>query len=106
MIITDELIAARKALDLTQAELAKRAGLSRMTVQRTEAGDIDPRLSTLLEMARVLGMGLMMVPNDLRPELEAFLRSGGRFIGQAAGAGAPHSVVEVLSKPASGKNKR
>ena len=49
------LAAARKAHQMTQAQLAERAGLSRMTVQRTEGGDLDPRYSTLAEMARVLG---------------------------------------------------
>lgn len=99
------LIAARKSIGLTQAELAARAGLSRMTVQRIEAGDIDPRLSTLLEMARVLGMELMMVPGELRANVEGFLRSGGRVIGQPAGAGAPQSVVDLLRQPADTKGK-
>lgn len=107
MSIITALVSARKSAGLTQAELAARAGLSRMTVQRIEAGDIDPRLSTLLEMARVLGMELMMVPGELRPDVEGFLRSGGRVIGQPPGAGAPQSVVDILRQPADteGKNK-
>ena len=105
MSIVTELINARKATRLTQAELAARAGLSRMTVQRIEAGDIDPRLSTLLEMARVLGMELMMVPAELRPDVEGFLRSGGRVIGQPAGASAPQSVVDLLRQAAGTKNE-
>lgn len=52
---------ARKAANLTQAELAERAGLSRMTVQRLESGSLDPRLSTLQELARVLNMELHAV---------------------------------------------
>ena len=67
------LNSARKAQRLTQAELAERAGLSRMTVQRLESGSLDPRLSTLQEMARVLGMDLVAVPTALRPQLEALL---------------------------------
>lgn len=57
-----QLAQARKAQHLTQAELAERAGLSRMTVQRLESGSLDPRLSTLHEMARVLGLALAAVP--------------------------------------------
>ena len=34
------LAAARKAHQMTQAQLAESAGLSRMTVQRTEGGDL------------------------------------------------------------------
>jgi transcriptional regulator with XRE-family HTH domain len=56
------LAETRKRQGLTQAALAEAAGLSRMTVQRIESGDIDPRLSTLQEMARVLGLDLMAVP--------------------------------------------
>lgn len=59
------LAQARKTQQLTQAELAERAGLSRMTVQRLESGSLDPRLSTLHEMARVLGLQLVAVPAPL-----------------------------------------
>ncbi|MDB5964322.1 MAG: family transcriptional regulator [Polaromonas sp.] len=95
--LTHELEQARKAANLSQDELAERAGLSRMTVQRTESGVIDPRLSSVLVLARALGMDLMLVPLALRPELESFVRSGGRFLGQAAGAGAPPSIADTLA---------
>jgi len=61
MNLIAELQAARKRLGLKQQELAEQAGLSRMTVQRIESGAIDPRLSTLAEMARVLGLELVAV---------------------------------------------
>jgi transcriptional regulator with XRE-family HTH domain len=95
--LTEELEKARKAAGLSQETLATQAGLSRMTVQRIESGQIDPRLSTLLEMARVLGLELMTVPAALRPQLEDFVRSGGRLLGQPAGAGAPPSIAQSLA---------
>jgi transcriptional regulator with XRE-family HTH domain len=95
--LTDEIEKARKAAGLSQEALATQAGLSRMTVQRIESGQIDPRLSTLLEMARVLGLELMTVPAALRPQLEDFVRSGGRLLGQPAGAGAPLSIAQSLA---------
>ena len=91
------LVAARKAQQLTQAQLAEQAGLSRMAVQRTETGDVDPRYSTVAEMARVLGMQLVAVPADLLPALQAFIQSGGKFLGQPTGAEAPPSVVDSLA---------
>lgn len=94
--IIEELTAARRAANMNQQELAGKAGLSRMTVQRTEAGAIDPRLSTLQVMARALGMDIMLVPSELRGDLEEFVRSGGRFLGQPAGVGAPRSIVDTL----------
>ncbi|WP_422842895.1 helix-turn-helix transcriptional regulator [Acidovorax sp. M2(2025)] len=93
------LAATRKAHHMTQAELAQRAGLSRMTVQRTEGGDLDPRYSTLAEMARVLGLDIIAVPSSLRPSLEAFVQAGGKFLGQPQGVDAPPSVVDSLSRP-------
>lgn len=98
--LLDELQHARKAAGLTHEAQAQRAGLSRMTVQRTEAGKIDPRLSTLQVLARSLGMDLMLVPKALRPELEDFVRSGGRFLGQPPGVGAPPSLIDELLQPA------
>ncbi len=62
--LIQELEQARKAAGLSQEALAKAAGLSRMTVQRIESGAIDPRLSTLAEMARVLGLQLVAVASE------------------------------------------
>ena len=97
-MLIEELEAARKAADLTQEQLAARSGLSRMTVQRTEAGQIDPRLSSVAAIAKTLGMDVMLVPTLLRPELESFVRSGGRFLGQLAGSGAPLSIAQTLAR--------
>lgn len=76
--MTSELITTlaltRKTVRMTQAELAERAGLSRMAVQRTETGDVDPRFSTLQEMARVLDMELIAVPTALLPQVQALLQ--------------------------------
>lgn len=96
--LIEELEAARKAVEMSQEQLAQSAGLSRMTVQRTEAGQIDPRLSSITAIAKTLGMEVMLVPTALRPELESFVRSGGRFLGQPAGSGAPLSIAQTLTK--------
>ncbi|AKM33107.1 transcriptional regulator [Pandoraea faecigallinarum] len=96
MSLMEPLIAARKDAGLTQAELAERAGLSRMTVQKMESGALDPRVSTVLESARALGLEPMLVPAGLRQEVEAFLRSGGKYLAQPSGVSAPPSIVETL----------
>jgi transcriptional regulator with XRE-family HTH domain len=59
------LTAVRKSRQMTQAELAQRAGLSRMTIQRLESNGLDPRLSTLQEMARVLDYQFVAIPTEL-----------------------------------------
>jgi DNA-binding XRE family transcriptional regulator len=93
--LQSELESARRAAGVSQQELASRAGLSRMTVQRTESHEIDPRLSTVIEMARALGMDVMLVPTVLRPDLENFVRAG-KYLAQPPGGDAPPSVVDTL----------
>ncbi|WP_342305409.1 CBS domain-containing protein [Methanolobus sp. ZRKC5] len=49
----DELKQKRTDLGLTQSDLAKRAGVSQPLIARIEAGDVDPRLSTLKKIINV-----------------------------------------------------
>jgi transcriptional regulator with XRE-family HTH domain len=101
--ILDELREIRRLSQMTQNDLAEKAGLTRMTVQRVEGKSIDPRLSTIEIMARALGLELLLVPTSLKPELDAFVRSGGKLLGQPAGIGAPLSIVdELLAKSTKG----
>jgi transcriptional regulator with XRE-family HTH domain len=46
----------RTKKNLSQATLAKRAGLSREYVNKIEAGRYDPPLSTLNSLAKALGV--------------------------------------------------
>ena len=46
----------RQAKGISQADLAKRAGLTRVYVTRLEAGRQDPSLSTINALARPLGV--------------------------------------------------
>ena len=46
----------RQAKGLSQAEVAKRAGLSREYINKIEAGKYDPSLSTINALAAALGV--------------------------------------------------
>ncbi len=94
--LLSELQAARVGAELSQDQVAARAGLSRMTVQRIESGAIDPRLSTLFVLARALGLELMLVPMGLRADLEDFVRAGGKALARPVGLDAPPSVIDSL----------
>ncbi|WP_229722861.1 helix-turn-helix domain-containing protein [Xylophilus rhododendri] len=98
MSIVQDLSSTRKTAGLSQEQLADAAGLTRMTVNKTESGAVDPRLSSVEEMARALGMELMLVPSTLQAEVQAFVRSGGRLLGQPPGASAPLSVVDHITR--------
>ena len=97
MSIVDELTRLRKASGRTQEDLARTAGLTRMSINRAEVGIVDPKLSSVVELARALGLELMLVPAELQSEVAAFLQSGGRVLGQPAGASAPLSIVDTFS---------
>jgi transcriptional regulator with XRE-family HTH domain len=102
----DVLKKARLAAGLSQSDLAARAGLSRMTVQKIEAGAIDPRLSALLVLLRALGLDVLLIPSAIRPTVDDFLRSGGRLVGQPAGTTAPASIVDVITRGVPSKAER
>ncbi len=52
------LKAARAELDLSQEELARKAGVSRQTINMIERGDYNPSLNLCLSICHVLGKTL------------------------------------------------
>ncbi len=54
MITPAHIRAARALLDITQADLAKRAGISKTGLNNIERGHADPRTSTMAAIERVL----------------------------------------------------
>ena len=73
---------ARLRLDrnLTQAELATQAGISKRTLERLEAGAVAPQLSGLIRVCRVLGLVDrfdLLVPEPV-PSPVAQLKMAGR----------------------------
>ena len=55
-VVADHIVAWRKLRNLTQAQLADRAGVSRSTVQNLERGDGGVSLENLLRVLRALGL--------------------------------------------------
>jgi hypothetical protein len=49
-------------------------------------------------LARALGLELMLVPKSLSEEVQSFVRSGGKMLGQPMGASAPPSLASIASK--------
>jgi predicted transcriptional regulator len=56
--LTDDLVARRVSLGLSQTEVAARMRTSQSSVARLESGDADIRLSTLERYAAALGQEL------------------------------------------------
>jgi transcriptional regulator with XRE-family HTH domain len=65
---------ARRERGLTQAGLAARSGVSRITIARLEAGaDRDIRLGTVVSLCDALGLEIAAVSVDTRPTLQVLL---------------------------------
>jgi transcriptional regulator with XRE-family HTH domain len=77
--IREQIRIAREAKGLTQAGLGQRLAQPQSSISRIERGG-DLRLSTLLEVARVLDLEPMLIPKILVPAV-------GAMIDQAAGRG-------------------
>lgn len=69
---------ARKAKGLSQAALAKRAGVPQSHISRIETAGVDLRLSSLAELARALDLELMLVPRKAVPAARSLLRQAQR----------------------------
>ncbi len=77
MIIQPVLEALRETRlerDLTQAELAQKLGIRQSQISNLERAVVDPRLSTVQDVARVLDLELMLVPRQLIPVIDGLIR--------------------------------
>ena len=58
--MVEQYVQCRKMQGLTQAELAKKAGVPRSNITRFESGSYNPSLELLVRIAAALGMTLQM----------------------------------------------
>lgn len=65
---------ARNQHNWSQRDLASRVGLTQTHISGIESGKIVPRYDTLLELVRVLGSDLLMVPRALVPVVQSIIR--------------------------------
>lgn len=77
--IHEQLKSRRKALGLTQGDMAERVGMTRQQYQYLESKG-NPRLDTLGLVAKGLKMDLMLIPQEKRRDIEDLL-SGKRQMG-------------------------
>lgn len=70
----DDLYEARKALGLTQSDVARKLSMRQGHLSRIEQGKVDIRLSNFLDIARLLGLEVMLVPRQAKPVLEQLLK--------------------------------
>ena len=66
---------AREAKGLSQRGLSARTGVPQSHISKIERGGTDIRLSSLIELARVLDLDLMLVPRKAVPAVDTVIRS-------------------------------
>ena len=74
--IVSAIKTARKAKGLSQRDLSARAHVPQSHISKIESGAVDLKLSSLIELARVLDLELMLAPRKLVPAVQSVVRSG------------------------------
>ncbi|MGE0715906.1 MAG: helix-turn-helix transcriptional regulator [Alphaproteobacteria bacterium] len=72
----EALRGARRRHGWSQAELGRRVGLPQAHISGIETGRIVPRFDTMLDLVRVLGLDLVLVPKAMVPIVRAMTRGG------------------------------
>lgn len=64
----------RRAKGLSQAELGRRLDLPQSYISKIETGDRVPRFDLFLEIIRILGSDVFLVPAEKAPLVRSILR--------------------------------
>lgn len=71
---TEKIREARLKKGLKQEQLAQKVGLTQAHLSRIERGEVDPRLSTLIELIRILDLEIVLTPISALTAINALLR--------------------------------
>ena len=80
---------ARTQKGWSQRDLSQRAGVPQAHISKIESGAVDLRLSTLVQLARLVDLELVLVPRAALPAVQAIVREAeaddpGRLVRAAA----------------------
>src|SRR5262249_36952589 len=81
------LVEARHRHQWSQRELATKVGLPQVHISAIETGKVAPTFNTLLDLVRVLGFDLLLVPRPLVPAVQSIIRDSEHAQRQDAGEG-------------------
>lgn len=71
--IVAELRAARLQKGLSQRELSAQSGVPQSHISKIESGSVDLRVSSLIALARVLGLELFLASKRYIPAVQAII---------------------------------
>ena len=66
---------SREDKKLTQTALAEKLGVNQSSIAKIESGQVDLPTSRLIEMARVLGLEVVLIPTEKTGAIQALLKS-------------------------------
>ena len=72
--IAEKLKATREAKGLSQRKLSQLAGVPQGHISKIESGNVDLRVSSLIELTRALGLELTLVPRNTLPAVNTIAR--------------------------------
>lgn len=73
--IYEQLKQTRKKLHLSQSALGSKLGLPQSHLSKIESGQVNLRFSSLTEIARLLGLEIMLVPRQSVSMIEAIINN-------------------------------
>ena len=74
--ILKQIKIARQEKGLKQSEFGNKLGLPQSHISKIERGETDPRLSTVVDMARIVDRELILVPRRLAHTIRPMIEGG------------------------------
>jgi transcriptional regulator with XRE-family HTH domain len=96
------LKSARVAKGWSQRDLSGRSGLPQAQISKIENSDIDPQISTLLELARSLDLDLQLVPRAALTAVEATVKDVVRRSEERSVVGSLNTLARLALATAAG----
>ena len=96
--IAASLREARIAKALTQKALGQRVGLPQSHISKIEKGAVDLKLSSLVEIARALGLEIKLVPRKALPAVEDAMRAHGASVETSRALSLRNEQVQIADR--------
>ena len=72
-VLTTAIITERRRQNLTQADLAQRAGVTRQLISRIERGHPHAEIGPILKLVEALGLQITVTPAPTYTDVDAYL---------------------------------
>jgi transcriptional regulator with XRE-family HTH domain len=89
---------ARRQKGWSQRDLSGKAGIPQAHISRIESGAVDVKVSTLVELARLLDLELVLAPRSSIPAVESLIREAEASHDLRSARGLANSLQPVLRR--------